>query len=88
MDENTLLGQLEELANSLGIEVRSEPIIKAGSFSPGGLCQLRGDYLVILNSAAAKEDQIETLAKAVTRFDLSQVYVRPGLREFLDSLSE
>ena len=88
MDENTLLGQLEELANSLGIEVRSEPITKAGSFSPGGFCQLKGEYLVILNSAAAKEDKIETLAKAVTRFDLSQVYVRPGLREFLDSLSE
>ncbi len=87
MDENTLLSQLEELANSLGIEVRSEPIIKASSFSPGGLCQLKGEYLVILNSAATKEDQIETLAKAVTRFDLSQVYVRPGLREFLDSLS-
>ena len=87
MDENTLLGQLEELAHSLGIEVRSEPIKKAGSFSPGGLCQLKGEYLVILNSAAAKEEKIETLAKAVNRFDLSQVYLRPGLREFLDGFS-
>ncbi len=87
MDENTLLGQLEELAHSLGIEVRSEPIKKAGSFSPGGLCQLKGEYLVILNSTATKEDKIETLAKAVTRFDLTQVYLRPGLRELLDDFS-
>ncbi len=88
MDENTLLAQLEELAHSLGIEVRFEPIKKAGSFSPGGLCQLKGKYLVILNSAAAKEDKIETLVKAVTRFDLSQVYLRPGLRELLDDFSK
>jgi hypothetical protein len=84
LDENTLLTQLEELAHSLGIEVRSEPIQKAGSFSPGGLCQLKGEYLVILNSTATKEDRIETLAKAVNRFDLTQVYLRPGLRELLD----
>ena len=87
MDENTLLSQLEELAHSLGIEVRSEPIKKAGSYSAGGLCQLKGEYLVILNSTATKEEQIETLAKAVTRFDLTQVYLRPGLREYLDDFS-
>ena len=88
MDENTLLGQLEELAHSLGIEVRSEPIQKAASFSPGGLCQLKGEYLLILNSTATKEDKIETLAKAVNRFDLTQVYLRPNLREFLNSFSK
>jgi hypothetical protein len=88
LDENTLLAQLEELARSLGIEVRSEPIIRAGSFSPGGLCQLKGEYLVILNSTATREDKIETLAKAVTRFDLTQVYLRPGLRELLDGFSK
>ncbi|MBN1831221.1 MAG: hypothetical protein JW896_03835 [Deltaproteobacteria bacterium] len=88
MDENTLLTQLEELAHSLGIEVRYEPIQKAGSFSPGGFCQLKGEYLVILNSTATKEDQIETLAKGVNRFDLTQVYLRPGLRELLDHFSK
>ena len=88
MDDNALLGQLEELAHSLGIEVRSEPIKKASSFSPGGLCQLKGEYLVILNSTATKEDQIYALAKAVIRFDLTQVYLRPGLREFLDDFSD
>ena len=88
MDANTLLAQLEELAHSLGIEVRSEPIKKASSFSPGGLCQLKGEYLVILNSTATKEDKIETLAKAVNRFDLTQVYLRPGLRELLDGFSK
>ncbi|UCF56135.1 MAG: hypothetical protein JSW15_08520 [Deltaproteobacteria bacterium] len=88
MDENTLLSQLEELAHSLGIEIRYEPIKKEGSFYPGGLCQIKGEYVLILNSAATVRDKIQTLARAVNRFDLSQVYLRPGLREFLDKFPE
>ncbi len=88
MDENTILGQLEELAQSLGIEVRSELIKKESTFYPGGLFRLKGEYCLILNTSATLRDKIQTMAKAVNRFDLSQVYVRPGLREFLDTLSE
>ena len=88
LDENTILGQLEELAQSLGIEVRSEPIKKEGTFYPGGLFRLKGKYCLILNTRASLRDKIRTMAKAVNRFDLGQVYVRPGLREFLDSSSE
>jgi N-dimethylarginine dimethylaminohydrolase len=80
----TILGQLEELARSLGIEIRNEPIRKESSFSPGGLCRFKGDYLMIVNSKATNEDRIEALARALSRFDLDQVYLRPGLREFLD----
>ena len=88
MDEDTLLGQLEELAHSLGIEIRDEPQKREGGFFPGGLCRIKGEYVLILNSAAATEDKIQTLAKAVNRFDLSRVYLRPGLREFLDNIKE
>ena len=88
MDENTLLGQLEELAQSLGIEIRYEVLKREGSFFPGGLCRLKGEYVLILNSAATLGDKIQTLAKSVNRFDLSKVYLRPGLREFLEGFSE
>ena len=88
MDENTILGQLEELAHSLLIQVRYEPINRQGSFFAGGLCQLKGEYILIINSKATIRDKIRTLAEAVARFDLNQVYLRPGLREFLDSLPE
>ena len=84
----TILGQLEELARSLGIEIRNEPIRKESSFSPGGLCRFKGDYLLIFNTKATKDDRIEALAQALTRFDLDQVYLRPGLREFLDKYRE
>jgi hypothetical protein len=78
LDENIVLGQLEELAESLEIEVRHEPIKKG----------LEGKYILILNPRATTRDKIQALAKAVNRFDLSQVYLRPGLREFLESFPE
>lgn len=86
MDEDTLLSQLEELARALEIEVRYEPLKREGSFFPGGLCRIRGEYVLILNSMATTEDKIQTLAKAVNRFDLSRIYLRPGIREFLDKV--
>ena len=86
MDENSILAQLEELAQNLAIEVRYEPLKREGAFSPGGLIQLKGEYIVILNSKAPIADKIETLARAVNQFDLSQVYIRPGLREYLEKL--
>ncbi|MDP6180002.1 MAG: hypothetical protein QGG48_08945 [Desulfatiglandales bacterium] len=88
MNENTVLDQLEELAHSLGIETRNESIKKEATFSPGGLCRLKGKYLLILNSSATTKDKIHTLAESVNRFDLGQVYLRPGLREFLDRFPE
>lgn len=88
MDENTLLSQLEELAESLKVEVRYESFKSEGSFSTGGLCKLKGEYLLIVNSKAAVREKAEAIAGALKRFDLSQVYLRPGLREFLDASGE
>ena len=83
MDERSLLGQLEELARSLGIEVRYEMLKREGASTQGGLCRLNGQYLLLANSKAPNRDKIEALALAVNRFDLSQLFMKPGLRDFL-----
>ena len=83
MDERSLLGQLEDLARRLGIEVRYEMLKREGAFTQGGLCRLKGQYLLFVNLKAANRDKIEALALAVNRFDLSQVFMKPGLRDFL-----
>jgi hypothetical protein len=84
MDDKTLLAQLEDLARSLSIEVRYEPFKTEAIFSSGGLCKLKGQYLLIVNSKSSIRDKIEALATAVNRFDLGRVYLRPGLRAFLE----
>jgi hypothetical protein len=83
LDERSLLGQLEDLARSLGIEVRYEMLKREGASTQGGLCRLKGQYLLLINSKAPNRDKIEALAASVTRFDLSQVFMKPGLRDFL-----
>ena len=83
MDERSLLGQLEDLARGLGIEVRYEMLRREGASAQGGLCRLKGHYLLLVNSKAPDRDKIEALALAVNRFDLSQVFMKPGLRDFL-----
>ncbi len=84
MDESAVLTELEELARNLDIEVRYENLKKEGGFTPGGLCRLKGQYLLIIHSKAANRDKIDALAAALTRFDLSHLYLKPGLRDFLD----
>ena len=88
IEDKAILGQLEELARGLEIEVRYEPIKGEGSFYPGGFCRLKGENILIIHSEASIQDKIETLAKAVKRFDLREIYMRPALREFLSGVHE
>jgi hypothetical protein len=81
--EEGLLNQLEELAEALGIRIRYDKILKEGSFFSGGLCRIKGEEIIIINSRVSVEDKIDILAKALMSFDLSQVFIKPALREFL-----
>jgi len=85
--EEGLLNQLEELTESLGIKMRYEKILKEGSFFSGGLCRIKGEDMIIINSKAGIEDKIDILARSLTSFDLSQVFIKPALREFLTQYS-
>jgi len=90
MDENTIIDELEELIKSLGIQIRREPIKQDEDLVKvvGGLCLLKGEYVLIINSKATMMDKIRTLATALKHFDLDQIYLRPVLRELLDKIPE
>ena len=89
MDEKTTLEQLEELAERFGIEIRYDAIDldEESIYVTGGLCELRGVSLIIINSRLTMKERIRTLAKALRHFDLDQVYIRPAIRELLDEVS-
>ncbi len=88
MDENAIIEQLEELVRSFGIQIRSEPIKQDEDLVKvvGGLCLLKGEYVLIINSEATKADRIWTLATALKHFDLDRIYLRPVLRELLEKI--
>lgn len=85
MDEDAVLGALEDLAQAVGVEVRHEPLDCEEVFSSGGLCRLGGRSFLIINSRAKTREKIETVVRALRRFDLSRIYVRPLIRDLLET---
>jgi hypothetical protein len=86
LDEHTIIEQLEELIKRFGVQIRHEAI-KQDEDSVnvvGGLCLLRGEYVLIISSKATTMERINALATALKHFDLDQIYLRPVLRELLD----
>jgi hypothetical protein len=84
VDDHTLLNQLEELAQRLTIEIRYVTIRKGDFLATGGLCRITDKYIIVVNKKSSIQDKIQILARAIKRFDLSDVYLRPALREFLE----
>lgn len=85
MDNEIILSYLEELAEQLGISVWDESINLEETFSAGGLCRVEGKYILILNSKTTTKEKIEVSVKALQQFDLSDMYVKPVIRELLEN---
>ena len=90
MDEGAIIIQLEELAKKFGVQIRYEDIKQDENltFMVGGLCLLKGEYVLIINPKASVRDKIRTLAVALKHFDLDQIFIRPAIREILDRTPE
>jgi hypothetical protein len=84
MNEEVLLNQLEELADKLEILVRDENVNIDESSTTGGLCRIEGKYVLILNSQATIKEKIQVMIKALQQFDLSDMYIKPVIRELLE----
>ena len=90
MDEDTIIEQLEELIKRFGVHIRHEAI-KQDEDSVnvvGGLCLLKGEYVLIINSKATIEDKIRALGMALKHFDHEKIYILPVLRELLEGIPE
>jgi hypothetical protein len=87
MEEDVVIEQLEELARGFGIEVRYEPISFKEEMinTAGGLCILRGENLLVINSKATVRDKIKVFVQALSHFDLDHIYIKPAVRELLET---
>jgi hypothetical protein len=84
MNDAVLLNQLEELAEKLEILVRDENINIEESSSTGGICRIEGKYVLILNSKSTVKEKIQVMIKVLCQFDLSDIYIKPVIRELLE----
>jgi acetyl-CoA carboxylase alpha subunit len=84
VDDHIALDQLEALAYGLGIEIRYEKIPQDDVTIAGGLYRLKGKNVIVIDSRAKAKDRIRTLVQALKPFDLTDVYIRPALRQMLE----
>lgn len=81
MDSEAVLAELLDLAERLGIEVRRELLDGNG----GGLCLLRGQRVLFVDTGADLVEQVGRTAAALSDVDgVAECYVRPEVRELLD----
>lgn len=83
MDDKTILSQLEEMAERLGIKVRYESLKLDGPSHAGAFCRINGEDVIFMNKKSATKEKIHLLIDTLKRHDLSDVYVAPALRKKL-----
>ena len=88
MNNELLLNELEELAGKLGIAIRYENVYGEDSSGSGGLCRLKGEYVLIIHTQATVQEKIRIILEAVKPFPIGDVYVKPVIRELLERSKE
>jgi len=76
MKDTEVLSKLEEITRQLGLNLRWEE----GHFT-GGVCRLEDKMMFIINSSLPTFQKVEVLCRELSRFDLSQIFIRPDLRD-------
>ena len=88
LNDEVLLHQLEELAERIGITIRYENMHAEDAPGSGGLCRLKGAYVLIVHSRATVREKIRVVTRALRQFDLYGIYLIPVLRELLEESEE
>ena len=84
MKNELLLSQLEDLANKLEITIRHFKFIRDESSGPGGLCRIRGKYVLFIDSQATTKEKILVTTEALKQVDLGDIQVMPVIRDLLE----
>lgn len=83
MKDEQLFDELIMLADRLEVEIVKDK----GDFS-GGYCRVREDRRIVLNQHNLLPTQMRILARNLLQFDLSNMYILPAVREFLETVAE
>jgi hypothetical protein len=88
MDEKRLLQELEEIAEKLSIAIRYDDLMGMDFRVKGGLCNLRGQNVIIMDRRMPPRERIDLLARVLSQFDLSPIFMKPYVRLIIEDGSE
>lgn len=78
-----IIGELKEVANQLGAEVRFEK----GDFK-GGYCILKENRVIVVNKMVNLQRKISILSMALKELGIDQIFLTPKLREVINEMAE
>jgi hypothetical protein len=80
MNKPEIISGLTELANNLGVTIRKEK----GIYTEG-ICTVNDKKIILLNKNSPVERVIFVLARSLAEIGLDDLYIKPILREVIDS---
>ncbi|HAU38446.1 MAG TPA: hypothetical protein DCX07_12125 [Phycisphaerales bacterium] len=86
MEQYSILSELVDLAETLGMTVRRAPSGDGSSTHPGGaIVKLKGREILFLDPSAPVADQIDVVALALRgRAEIENRFLAPELRAAID----
>ncbi len=85
MNESALLQQMEGIAEKLALKVNYQNLRKLGIYSRGGLYRLKEEQAVLIETGLTLSEKIDTLANALSRFNLEDISMPPLVRKIIDA---
>lgn len=73
------------LLEAKNVAIRNEPLGGSG----GGLCKIKGQDIFFVDTEASFAENTSLCAEAVTKLvDIEKIYIRPEIRQFIQSQSQ
>lgn len=82
MKPRQLLKELEQVAQAVHISVRTRSF-QSSALNAGGLCKLRGQSVVLLNSRSHEDERALVLVEILRQLDTSSVEMSDEARELI-----
>ena len=80
MKPASMFQEFEKIAEQLNIRIMQEK----GDFN-GGYCLLEEKRIIVVNKQKPIEQRVRALARAFTKLDTSKIYLKPAIREMIET---
>jgi len=85
---DSLLQSLVELAEKLSVRVIFRNLKDDEFVIKSGMCSIKGDTLIIIDSRVSLEEKVKTLCQELKKFNLDNIFISPAMRDILQGQNE
>jgi hypothetical protein len=85
---DSLLQSLVELAEKLSVRVIFRNLKDDEFVIKSGMCSIKGDTLIIIDSRVSLEEKVKTLCQELKKFNLDNIFISPAIRDILQGQNE